>query len=125
MSIYRLEKLFAPRSVAVVGASPRETSPGRAVLKNLRHAGFSGEIYLVNPHYPAVEGVRAVRSYDDLPAVPELAVIAAPPAMVPAIVDAAARRGTAGAIILTAGLGHGEGSLADQCERAARRHGLR
>jgi len=43
MSTYRLDKLFAPRSVAVVGASPRNTSPGRAVLKNLRRGAFVGE----------------------------------------------------------------------------------
>ena len=62
MSTYRLEKLFSPRSVAVVGASPRETSPGRAVLRNLRAAGFAGSIGLVNPHYDEIEGVRSVRT---------------------------------------------------------------
>jgi len=51
MSTYRLDKLFSPRSVAVVGASPRETSPGRAVLRNLRAAAFEGSIGLVNPRY--------------------------------------------------------------------------
>jgi acetyltransferase len=50
MSIYRLDKLFSPRSVAVVGGSPRDTSPGRAVLRNLHGAGFQGSIDLVNPH---------------------------------------------------------------------------
>ena len=44
MSTYRLDKLFSPRSVAVIGASPREKSPGRAVLENLRRGGFAGEI---------------------------------------------------------------------------------
>ena len=67
MSTYRLDKAFAPRSVAVVGASPREKSPGHAVLKNLRGGGFAGDIHLVNPHYDAIEGVRAVKSYADLP----------------------------------------------------------
>ena len=62
MSTYRLDKLFAPRSVAVVGASPRKTSPGRAVLANLHRAGFTGPVYLVNPRYDAIEGVRAVKS---------------------------------------------------------------
>jgi hypothetical protein len=59
MSTYRLDKLFSPRSVAVIGASPREKSPGRAVLKNLCRGGFEGEIDLVNPHYDAIEGVMA------------------------------------------------------------------
>jgi acetyltransferase len=125
MSTYRLEKLFSPRSVAVVGASPRETSPGRAVLRNLRAAGFAGSIGLINPHYDEIEGVRSVRTIRELPEAPDLLVIAAPPQSVPAIVAAAGERGTATAIIITAGLGHGAGSLAEACEKAARATGLR
>jgi acetyltransferase len=125
MSTYRLEKLFSPRSVAVVGASPRETSPGRAVLRNLRGAGFEGSIGLVNPHYDEIEGVRSVRTIQELPEALDLLVIAAPPQSVPAIVAAAGERGTATAIIITAGLGHGAGSLAEACEKAARATGLR
>ena len=52
MSTYRLDKLFSPRSVAVVGASPRATSAGHAVLRNLKASGFKGAIQLVNPRYP-------------------------------------------------------------------------
>jgi acetyltransferase len=62
MSTYRLDKLFSPRSVAVVGASPRDTSPGRAVLRNLRAAGFEGSVSLVNPRYGEIEGIKAVNS---------------------------------------------------------------
>jgi hypothetical protein len=49
MSTYRLDKLFSPRSVALIGASPRPTSPGRAALRNLRSAGFKGPIHLNPP----------------------------------------------------------------------------
>jgi acetyltransferase len=66
MSTCRLDKLFAPRSIAVVGASPRETSPGRAVLRNLQSAGFPGALHLVNLHYDAIEGVAAVETSDEL-----------------------------------------------------------
>jgi len=125
MSTYRLDKLFAPRSIAVVGGSPRDTSPGRAVLKNLRRGGFSGAIHLVNPHYDSLEGVAAVKSCDALPDTPDIVVIGVPPAAVPSVVRDAAAKGAAVAIILTAGLGHGPGSLADQCEQAARAAGVR
>ena len=125
MSTYRLDKLFSPQSVAVVGASPRRTSPGRAVLANLHRAGFAGPVYLVNPRYDVIEGVPAVKSYDDLPGAPELAVIAAPPSTVPSVVAAAAEKGTAAAIIITAGLGHGPGSLAEICVKNARAAGMR
>jgi len=125
MSTYRLEKLFSPRSVAVVGASPRETSPGRAVLRNLRSADFKGLIALVNPHYDQIEGVRAVKTIEELREAPDLLVIAAPAQSVPGIVAAAGEKGAATAIIITSGLGHGPGSLADACEKAARATGLR
>ena len=125
MSTYRLDKLFAPRSVTVVGASPRETSPGRAVLRNLRSGGFQGAISLVNPHYDAIEEIKAVKGLEALPQMPDLVVIAAPAASVPAVVAAAGAKGVAAAIIITAGLGHGKGSLAEACEWAARATGLR
>ena len=125
MSTYRLEKLFSPRSVAVVGASPRATSPGRAVLKNLRAAAFEGSIALVNPRYCRIEGIDAVKTIQDLPAAPDLFVIATPPCSVPGIVKLAGEKGAGAAIIITAGLGHGAGSLADACEKAARATGLR
>lgn len=50
MSIYRLDNVFALHSVVVVGASPPDRSPGRAILHNLRSGGFAGNIYLINPH---------------------------------------------------------------------------
>ena len=125
MSTYRLDRLFAPHSIAVVGASPRDTSPGRAVLKNLRSGGFAGPIHLVNPHYDKIEGLAAVKSYEALATTPDVAVIAVPPAAVAPVIRAAAVKGTAAAVILTAGLGHGAGSMAAECEQAARATGMR
>jgi acetyltransferase len=66
MSTYRLDKLFSPRSVAVIGASPRNTSPGYAVLRNLKSAGFAGPIHLVNPHYSEIAGIGAVKTFAEL-----------------------------------------------------------
>jgi acetyltransferase len=57
--------------------------------------------------------------------VPELVVITAPATAVAGIVDEAGKRGAAGALIITAGLGHGAGSLADAAERAAQKYGMR
>src|SRR5215469_319575 len=98
MSTYRLDKLFGPRSVALIGASPRPTSPGRAVLRNLVDAGFAGAIHLVNPHYDEIEGVRAIRSLSEVGEPPDLIVIAAPPQGVPQIVAGAGEKGVAAAI---------------------------
>src|SRR5437588_722726 len=72
MSTYGLDRLFSPRSVAVVGASPRITSAGHAVLRNLRAGGFKGSLHLVNPRYPEIDGIRSVKSILDLADTPDL-----------------------------------------------------
>ena len=125
MSTYRLDKLFAPRSVALVGGSPRDRSVGRAILRNLRTAGFAGPIGLVNPRHSEIDGVRAYTSIADLPDVPDVVIVAAPPAEVPAVIAAAGAKGCAAAIVISSGLGHGSGSLSEAAERAARASGLR
>jgi acetyltransferase len=125
MSTYRLDRLFAPRSVALVGASLRAKSVGRVVLSNLRAAGFENSIYLVNPRYSEIDGIAAIKSISDLPLAPDLVIVAAPPLAVPDIIATAGAKGCSAAIIVTAGLGHGAGSLAEATERAARAHGVR
>jgi acetyltransferase len=79
----------------------------------------------VNPRYAEIDGVSAVGSLDKLPFVPELVVITAPATAVAGLIDEAGKRGAAGALIITAGLGHGAGSLADAAERAAQKYGMR
>jgi acetyltransferase len=125
MSTYRLQNLLSPRSVALVGASPRQGSVGRAILGNIRKARFKGDFGLVNTHYSEIDGVATVNSLGKLPFVPELVVVTAPAAAVVGIIDEAGKRGAAGALIVSAGLGHGAGSLADAAERAAQKYGMR
>jgi acetyltransferase len=125
MSTYRLKNLLSPRSVALVGASPRKGSVGRAILANLQKAEFKGELGLVNPRHAEIEGVAAVSSLGKLPFVPELVVITAPPTAIAGLIDEAGKRGAAGALVITAGLGRGEGSLAEAAERAAHQYGMR
>jgi acetyltransferase len=125
MSTYRLTNLLSPHSVALVGASPRRGSVGRAILGNIRKAGFKGNFALVNSHHAEIDGVATVGSLTKLPFVPELVIVTAPAPAIPGIVDEAGKNGTAGAVIVSAGLGHGAGSLADAVERAAHRYGMR
>ncbi len=125
MSTYRLKNLLAPRSVALVGASPRPGSVGRAILGNIRKAKFNGQFGLVNSHHPEIDGVATVSRLGQLPFVPELVVITAPAAAVPGLIDEAGALGAAGALIVAAGLGHGAGSPAEAAGRAARRYGMR
>jgi acetyltransferase len=125
MSTYRLKNLLSPRSVALVGASPRQGSVGRAILGNIHKAKFKGEFGLVNSHYAEIDGVASVGSLGKLPFAPELVLITAPAAAVAGLIDEAGARGAAGALIITSGLGHGAGSLAEAAERAARKYGMR
>ncbi len=125
MSIYRLDRLLSPRSLAIIGASPHESSVGRHIIANIVSAGFPGPVHVVNPHYAEIEGLATVKSLAAIAEAPELAIIAVPPAAVPEAVAEAGRRGTAAAVIITAGLGHGPGSLAEATGGAARTMGLR
>jgi acetyltransferase len=125
MSTYRLKNLLSPRSLALVGASPRQGSVGRAILANIHKAKFNGEFALVNSRYAEIDGIATVASLGKLPFVPELVVMTAPAAAIPDLIDDAGQRGVAGAVIITAGLGHGAGSLAEKAERAAHKSGMR
>jgi acetyltransferase len=125
MSTYRLSSLLSPRSVALVGASPRPGSVGLAVLRNFRAARFRGEFGIVNPNYTEIGGVATVRTLAELSFVPELIIITVPAQEVPGIIADAGGRGVAGAVIISAGLGHGGGSFAEAANTAARAHGMR
>jgi len=109
--------MFRPQSVAVIGASDKPNSVGSALMTNLLRAGFSGPIIPVNPKAAAVHGIMAYRDVASLPVVPDLAVIATPPDVIPSLVTELGSRGTRAAVILTAGFAEGE--IAAGKERSA------
>ncbi|MGV3634684.1 MAG: acetate--CoA ligase family protein, partial [Pseudorhodoplanes sp.] len=125
MSIYGLNRLFTPQSIAVVGASPNPSSLGGAVYAKAVAAGFRGRIDPINPKYDEIGGRRCVASVDQLETAPDLVVVATPAPTVPAIIESAAMRGVGAAIVISSGLGHGEGSLAEKMHAPARAKGLR
>ncbi len=102
MSVFNLEKMLAPQSVAVVGASEKPESVGTAVMNNLITGGFTGQIYPVNPNYRQILGHPAFYSVDDLPCI-DLVVLATPIHTAPEIVRKCAEKGCGGAVILSAG----------------------
>ena len=117
MSIRNLDKMFRPRSIAIIGASDKARSVGAALMTNLLHAGFRGPIVPVNPKTDAVHGIKAFADVASLPAAPDLAVIATPPDTVPSLVAELGARGTRAVVILTAGFVEGEVAVGK--ERAA------
>ena len=125
MSTYRLDSIFRPRAVAVVGSQSRPRSVGRAVVENLLASGFSGPIGLVNKHPSPMDGVATVRHLHELPWTPDLVVIATPAATVPQLAAEAAEKGAAAVVVLTAAMGSGPASPAAQLEALTREKGLR
>ena len=117
MSIRNLDKMFAPRSIAVIGASDKPNSVGAALMTNLLQAGFAGPVLPVNPKASAVHGIKAYGDIASLPHAPDLAVIATPPDTVPPLIAELGRRGTRAGVILTAGFAEGEAKVGK--ERAA------
>lgn len=103
MSMYNLEKIFKPDSVAIVGASEKEGSIGRILMDNLVRGGYQGKLYPVNPHYESVRGLLSYDSLSDIGQTVDLAVIAIPITAVPPIVKECALTGVKGVIILSAG----------------------
>lgn len=134
MSVRNLDYLFAPRSVALIGASNRPGSVGQVLAQNLlsqRGCGngtFAGPIMPVNPKGEAIASVAAYRNVTALPEPPDLAVICTPPDTVPGLIAELGARGTRAAIVITAGFGEmGEAGrkLQQQVLDAAKPHLLR
>ena len=96
-----LDVLLAPRSVAVIGASEKPGTVGRALLENLR--GFSGRVYPVNPKHSSVLGVPAFPNIATVPEAVDLVVIATPSSTVPGIVRECVAAGVSAAVIISAG----------------------
>ena len=100
MSTYRLKNLLSPHSVALVGASPRHGSVGRAILNNIRKGQFKGEFGLVNPRYHEIDGVATVGSIAKLAFAPELVVLTAPARTIAGLIDEAGRRVRLGSLLI-------------------------
>ena len=107
MTIRNLEYMFAPNSIALIGASAKPGALGNVMMKSLLSGGFAGPILPVNPNYDSVNGVVTYSDLSSLPVVPDLAVICTPPDTVPGIVKQLAEIGTKSVVIITAGFGEG------------------
>ncbi|MBV9204808.1 MAG: GNAT family N-acetyltransferase, partial [Actinobacteria bacterium] len=117
-----LRHVLAPESVAVIGASRRPGTAGRAILDNIRACGYAGRVYVVNPRARQIGGERCLSSAADLPEPADLAVIAVPAGAVVDTAEQCGRRGVRALVVITAGLD--DGARADLLA-VCRRHGMR
>ena len=120
-----LNALFRPQSIAVIGASTKDRSLGRVIAQNLAAGGFTGPISVISPKYRNIAGLRTVATLGQLPEVPELVVVTVPPEAVPATIEEAGKAGVKAAVVITAGLGQGPGSLREATTASARKTGIR
>ncbi|MEA2381281.1 MAG: hypothetical protein QOH72_1252 [Solirubrobacteraceae bacterium] len=120
-----LARLMSPRSIAVVGATPREDTYAHETLRNLALLGYDGEVWGVHPTHREVLGRPVFPSLADLPAPADAVVVAVPAAGVPDVIDAAGATGCGGAVVFGAGFAEsGARALEDRLVAAAVRHGL-
>ncbi len=117
-----LEPLLRPASVVVIGAGRSPSSVGRALLTNIRTHGFTGRLAAVNPHSETIDGTLCHPTVEQLPYVPDLAVLAVPAPAVPDIAEQCGKLGVRALVTVSSGLDDRQaaGLLA-----ACRRHGMR
>ncbi|MBW2088782.1 MAG: bifunctional acetate--CoA ligase family protein/GNAT family N-acetyltransferase [Deltaproteobacteria bacterium] len=103
MSAIHLDKIFRPKSIAVVGASQRTGSIGSAIMRNLIQEGYPGKIYPVNPHHKTIWELQAFPSLLEIESPVDLVIMAAPIASALQIVKECKKTGVGGVVIISAG----------------------
>jgi acetyl coenzyme A synthetase (ADP forming)-like protein len=98
-----MRAIFAPRSIAIVGASRRPGQLGHEIVNHLRASGYRGALHVVNPHAAEVESVRSFESVRAIEEAVDLAIIAVPAAQVETVLDDCIASGVAAVVIISAG----------------------
>lgn len=100
---HSIARVLEPRSVAVIGASHEKGTIGYHLFLNLLAGGFDGPVYPVNPNTEHVASVPTFASVLDIPGPVDLAVIAVPAPVVPAVVQTCIEKGVKGLVVISAG----------------------
>ncbi|CAG0997416.1 Peptidyl-lysine N-acetyltransferase Pat [Methylophilaceae bacterium] len=128
MGQHYLKPLFAPKSVAVFGASDKADSVGQIVFENMLQGGYQDALYPINPNHAEVQGCKAYSTISQIPEPVELAIIATPPQTVPDIIEECGKHNVKAAIIITAGFsetGAAGKALEHTVLENAQRYGIR
>ena len=99
----RLDAIFSPQSLAVVGASTTPGKVGHDIFVNILKGGYTGTLYPVNPSARSVASVRAYPTLQDIPDTVDLAMIILPPQAAVKAVEAAIEKKVKGLVIVSAG----------------------
>lgn len=123
-----LDAIFAPKNVAVIGATEKPGSVGRTLLWNLISNPFGGTVFPVNPKRSNVLGVKAYPNIASVPEPVDLVIVATPASTVPGVIRECVDAGVKGAIIISAGfkeVGERGIQLEQQILKEARRNQMR
>ncbi len=118
-----MDKLFNPRSVAVIGVSRHKGKVGRIIFDNLRG---KVKIYPINPKARKIEGCKVYKSILDVNDDIDLAVIAVPAKVVPNVIEEVGKKGVKNAIIISAGFSEvGNKELTDKVKATIKKYNIR
>jgi acetyltransferase len=98
-----LDPFFAPKNVAMIGATENPGSVGRTTMWNLMSTPFGGAIFPVNPKRASVLGIKAYPTVKDIPAEVDLAVVTTPAKFIPGIIRECGEAGIKAAVVISAG----------------------
>ena len=112
----RLDGIFRPRSVAVIGASRKKQTIGHEILSNLMDSEFNGAVYPVNPTATSVHSIKSYARLADIPGPVDLAVVVVPKGLVLRVVRECGKKGVKGLVVITAGFKEvgAEGAAAEE-----------
>ena len=117
--MHKLDAIFSPKSVAVVGASTTPGKVGHDIFANILHGGYSGTLYPVNPKARSILCVHAYPTIKEIPDEIDLAMIILPPRLALKAVQEAADVGVKGIVIVSAGFREVGGEGAELEDRIA------
>ncbi|MEN6474978.1 MAG: CoA-binding protein [Syntrophaceae bacterium] len=100
-----MERLFYPRSIAVVGASPHLGGGKIPYYQVIKGSGFQGQVYPINPKYTEIDGIKVYASLEDLPEAVDLAIVSVPANLALDTVKSAAAKGIKFVHFFTSGFG--------------------
>lgn len=123
-----LDRLFSPKSIAVVGVSTKPDKLGHIVLRNLRDGGYPGKLYAVNPKGGRILDTPTYTEIGGIPEPVDLAVLAVPAAAVPDVAEQCGRHGVKTVVVIAAGFREvgGEGAVREsELLKTVRRYGMR
>ncbi len=114
-----MNRMFDPKTIAVIGASETEGSVGRTIMDNAM-ASAGRTVYPINPKHESILGLQAYKSIGEAPAGIDLAMVATPAATVPDVLEQCVAAGVGGAIVVSAGFSEtgAKGALLDKRIRA-------